>query len=103
MNRIKELRKNKKMTQIRLSIELGVSQETVSAYEKGKYYPSFQSLLKMREIFGVGIDFIMGLDNDKPNTSEKQDDLFLKIFKDLCEADKKKAIAYIQGLNDSKK
>ena len=40
MNRIKKLRKEKNITQIRLSIELEVSQETISAYEKGKYYPS---------------------------------------------------------------
>ena len=46
-NRIKELRKKYRMSQIHLSIELEVSQETVSAYEKGKYYPSFQTLLKL--------------------------------------------------------
>ena len=38
MNRIRELREEKKITQIRLSIELEVSQETISAYEMEKYY-----------------------------------------------------------------
>ena len=32
MNRIKELRKKRKITQIRLSIAAEVSQETISAY-----------------------------------------------------------------------
>ena len=48
MNRIKELREEKKITQVRLSIELEVSQETISAYEKGKYSPSVKSLIRLR-------------------------------------------------------
>jgi dipeptidyl-peptidase-3 len=36
MNRIKELRKKRNITQIRLSIAAEVSQETISAYENGK-------------------------------------------------------------------
>ena len=36
-NRIRELRAEKNITQLRLSLELEVSQETVSAYENGKH------------------------------------------------------------------
>lgn len=61
MNRIRELREEKKITQIRLSIELEVSQETISAYEMEKYYPSVKSLIKLQNIFGVSIDYILGL------------------------------------------
>ena len=57
MNRIKELREAKGMTQVRLSIELEVSQETVSAYEKGKHYPSVDVLMKLAEIFDASIDY----------------------------------------------
>ena len=35
-NRIRELRAEKNITQLRLSLELEVSQETVSAYDKRK-------------------------------------------------------------------
>ncbi len=61
MNRIRELRKEKGITQVRLSIELEVSQENVSAYEKGKYYPSAECLIKLRNFFDVNIDYILGL------------------------------------------
>ena len=50
-NRIKELRQRNNMSQIRLSIELEVSQETISAYENGKYYPSFQTLLRLSPLW----------------------------------------------------
>ena len=61
MNRIKQLREEKNITQVRLSIELEISQETVSAYEMGKYFPSAKSLMRLRDIFGVSIDYILGL------------------------------------------
>lgn len=62
-NRIRELRKECKMTQIRLSIELEISQETVSAYERQVQNPSLSILLKMRDIFHVSTDYILGLSN----------------------------------------
>ena len=65
MNRIRELREEKKITQIRLSIELEVSQETISAYEMEKYYPSVKSLIKLQNIFGVSIDYILGLSDTR--------------------------------------
>lgn len=60
-NRIGQLREEHHMTQVRLSIELGVSQETVSAYENGKHFPSVANLLKMSQIFDVSCDYLLGL------------------------------------------
>lgn len=60
-NRIKQLREEHHMTQIRLSVALEVSQETISAYESGKHYPSIASLLKLSHIFNVSCDYILGL------------------------------------------
>lgn len=59
--RIKELRKEKGLSQVRLSIELGVSQETISAYEAGKHYPSAENLIKLSELLDASIDYILGL------------------------------------------
>ena len=103
-NRIRELRKQRHMSQIYLSIELEVSQESISAYENGKCYPSFQSLLKLSEIFNSSIDYIMGL-SDKNSTSRQLTDSeneCLSLFNRLDEADKIRAISYMQGLYDKK-
>ena len=103
-NRIKELRKAHHMSQIHLSIELEVSQETVSAYEKGKHYPSFQNLVKMSEIFNAPIDYIMGLsDSTVSNTLSENENTLISLYRNLNGANREKAIAYIQGLADSKK
>lgn len=105
MNRIKELREAKKMTQVRLSIELNVSQETVSAYEKEKYFPSYQTLMKLSEIFNTSVDYIMGLSDKRTiqkSAGERQDQL-LVLFSELNEVNKEKALAYLQGMLDGEK
>lgn len=69
-NRIQELREEMHMTQVRLSIELGVSQETVCAYEKGKHYPSVAMLIRLSQIFHVSCDYILGLSDTRSAGTE---------------------------------
>ncbi len=104
-NRIKELRKKHHMSQIRLSIELEVSQEAVSAYENGKCYPAFQSLLKLSEIFNSSIDYIMGLTdtNSKYVSINENESFLLNTFRKLDETKREKVLSYTQGLYDSAK
>ena len=102
MNRIKELREEKKITQVRLSIELEVSQETISAYEKGKYSPSAKSLIKLREIFGVPIDYILGVSDVRheciQTTDLTQDETcIISLYKSLDIYGKKRTQAYMEG------
>lgn len=73
LNNIHTLRKEKHISQTRLSIELEVSQETISAYENDKHYPSVKSLLKLRELFGVSIDYILGLTDQRYDSIQKSD------------------------------
>ena len=60
MNRLRELRKRKSMTQNELADILGVSAMSISRYESGKDGISNKSLVKLSEIFGVSIDYILG-------------------------------------------
>ena len=102
-NRIKELRQKNHMSQVRLSIELEVSQETVSAYEQGKHYPSFQTLLKLSEIFHSSIDYIMGLSdaNLYISNSLKDDEAeLLRLYRMLNPKGRELALAYTQGIAD---
>ena len=86
-NRIRELRAEKNITQLRLSLELEVSQETVSAYENGKHLPSLKSLIKMADIFHVSTDYLIGRsDVRKPSATSplpNEDIALLDCFHDL--------------------
>lgn len=103
MNRIKQLREEINMTQVRLSIELEVAQETISAYEHGKHYPSITALVKMKKIFNASMDYIMGF-SDVRNPIKTLDDneqIILNMFKGLSKQKKDLAAAYLQGLFDA--
>lgn len=108
MNRIRELREEKRITQIRLSIELGVSQEAVSAYELEKNYPSIQSLIKMRGIFNANIDYILGLSNTRHDpiytgTLSDSERTLVLTYHQMDTRGKERALAYMQGYLDALK
>ena len=100
-NRIRMLRKERKMTQLRLSMELEVSQETVSAYESGKYYPSYQTLLKLSKLLNSSIDYMMGLSSIRHpqllHLSEKEQSLMVR-YRMLDEHQKDCLSSFIDGL-----
>ncbi len=107
MNRIKELREAKHMTQVRLSIELSVSQEMISQYECDKSFPSVQNLIKMSELFNVSCDYILGISDVKRIASVKDftsDEIeLISEYKALHTTEKAMAKAYIQALSDKQR
>lgn len=104
MNRIKELREEIGMTQVRLSIELEVAQETVSAYEQGKHNPSVNNLIKLSKIFSASIDYILGLTDIRyTNISSdlnKDEQKMINLYNKLSYHQKELVKAYIQGIID---
>jgi len=60
MNRIRELRKQKKITQKDLANHLQIADSTLSYWEQGKYEPDISALRQLSKFFNVSIDFIIG-------------------------------------------
>lgn len=52
-SKLKELRKNHKMTQEEVSEKIHVSRQTLSNWETGKHYPDLQSLLYLCELYNI--------------------------------------------------
>lgn len=101
-NRIRQLREERNMTQVRLSIELEVSQETISSYESGKHYPSVSNLIKLSKLLHASCDYILGTSNIRhPHASAdlKNDELILLEKYNVLESQKKELLhAYLEGL-----
>jgi transcriptional regulator with XRE-family HTH domain len=53
-------RKIKKITQIQMSKELGVSTVTLSSWETGKSLPNINQLYKISKILGVQMEELLG-------------------------------------------
>ena len=54
--RIHELRKNAKLTQKELGSIIGVSEKTISAYERGYISPQIDRLIQLGEYFNTSLD-----------------------------------------------
>lgn len=62
--RLKDLRKEKGMTQIELATALGVSSGTVAMWETRKRKPIFEMFEKLTQVFDKRIDYILGTSDD---------------------------------------
>lgn len=107
MENLKKIREKKKVTQVRLSIAAEVSQETISAYESGKSFPSVETLIKMADFLGTSTDYLLGRINDdmpllsiKKNGFDNMDLMLLETFDKMTKDKKNKVIGYIDGLNN---
>ncbi len=61
MNRLKELRKAKGYTQIKMSILTGIDQSDYSKIENGKRYYTFEQCRKIALALETSMDYLAGL------------------------------------------
>lgn len=64
MNRLRECRKNAGLDQKYVAVTLGVKGPSVSNWETGKTNPTHENLLKLADLYGVTIDYLMGRTDD---------------------------------------
>lgn len=62
---LKRLRKSHNLTQQELDSNVGLSKAVVSKYENGLGYPTFDTLIRIANYFGVTTDYMLGVDNGK--------------------------------------
>lgn len=65
MNKYRQLRKERNMSQANLAKRLGVSQTAVSQWETNKNYPDINTIKELAEIFSVTTDYLLNVDSSK--------------------------------------
>lgn len=70
-DRLKELRKERNLTQEDIGNLCNVAKNTVSSWEKNINQPNFEIVKKLAQYFGVSIDFLFGYNINNINTIEK--------------------------------
>lgn len=107
MERLKIIREKRNITQIRLSVGISVSQETISAYESGKAMPSAETLVKLADFLNTSTDYLLGrIKDDTPLTQisneivDKQLTELLNNYARLNNVQKKDLIWYSEKVQD---
>lgn len=76
--RLKTLRIEKSLTQNQLAQELGLSNKTISVYEKGASSPTLDTLEKIAAYFDVTVDYLIGYSDERnPKNSQLSKELHL--------------------------
>lgn len=66
--RLKELRKQKNISQLKLAMDLTMNQNSISRYETGEREADYATLIKFADYFNVSIDYLLErTDNPKMN------------------------------------
>ena len=64
--RLKEIRKSKGISQLKMAMDLSTSQNTISRYETGEREPGIIELIKIADYFNISIDYLLER-TDNPN------------------------------------
>ena len=77
MNKLKELRKRKGLTQTQVAQYIGISQNNYSYWENGKVKIDNDSLQKLADLFDVSVDYLLGREEKKPPENQEGDQLYV--------------------------
>ena len=57
--RLKQLRKKRGISQLKLAMDLSTNQNTISRYETGEREADYETLIKIADYFNVPIDYLL--------------------------------------------
>lgn len=63
--RLKELRKMRNITQLKLAMDLGLNQNAISRYETGEREADYKTLIALANYFDVTIDYLLERTDEK--------------------------------------
>lgn len=65
---MKELREKRKISQVKLAMDLSMNQNSISRYENGTREADYRTLIQFADYFDVSIDYLLErTDNPKVN------------------------------------
>lgn len=97
---LQELRKDRGWTQAELARMLSLSPLTVSSYECGRSTPDDATKVKLARLFGVSLDYFLGLIREPLPYDRDAGALYLP--SDFCAEDRRKVEEYIAFLQYQK-
>ena len=63
--RLKQLRKERKISQLKLALDLNMNQNTISRYENLERQADYDMLIRFADYFEVSVDYLLGRTDEK--------------------------------------
>ena len=57
--RLKTLRKKRRISQLKLAMDLNMNQNSISRYENGEREADYETLIRFADYFNVSIDYLL--------------------------------------------
>jgi len=62
---LKTLRKQRKISQLKLALDLNMNQNTISRYENMERQADYETLVVLADYFGVSLDYLLGRTDER--------------------------------------
>ena len=62
--RLKQLRKERNITQLKLALDLSLNQNCISRYESGAHEADYATLIRIADYFNVSLDYLLERSDD---------------------------------------
>ena len=62
--RLKELRRARKISQLKLALDLNMNQNSISRYENMEREADYETLIQFADYFDVSLDYLLGRTDD---------------------------------------
>ena len=63
--RLKELRRRRRISQLKLGLDLNINQNTISRYENMEREADYKTLVKIADYFDVSLDYLLGRSDEQ--------------------------------------
>ena len=68
MFKLKDLRKKRKISQLKLAMDLNMNQNSISRYENEERQADYKTLIAFANYFDVSLDYLLGRSDDDKRT-----------------------------------
>ena len=100
MTRLRECRENANLSQKYVALTLGIAAPSVANWERGKTNPSHDNIVKLADLYGVSVDYLLGRTEEPRGADEVAitdiDFALHDEMRDLSEIDKLEILDYVR-------
>jgi len=102
-DKIRQLRKEKNLSQADLAYETGLTKAAISMYELGARHPKIETLEILADYFNVDMDYITGRTITSGIVADDNERLIISQFRAMNDEGRRRVLQYIADLVDSGK